>query len=83
MDKVIVKINEHFLDVILGKFYKRVPATWSEPEEPAHYDIDDVVLISNPGLDYDQIEKMLGIDDLWNEINYILLDDREKNLNEY
>jgi hypothetical protein len=83
MDKVIVKINEHFLDVTLGKFYKRVPATWSEPEEPAHYDIEDVQLISNPGLDYDQIEKMLGIDDLWEQINYVLLDEREKLLNEY
>jgi hypothetical protein len=83
MDKVIVKINNHFLDVTLGDFYKRVPATWSEPEEPAHYDIEDVQLISDTSLDYDQIEKAVGVNDLWEQINYILLDDREKNLNEY
>jgi hypothetical protein len=83
MNKVIVKINNHFLDVTLGNFYKRVPTTWSEPEEPAHYDIEDVQLISDTSLDYDQIEKAVGVDDLWEQINYILLDDREKNLNEY
>lgn len=78
-----VTINGHVLDVEILQFNKRIPRTWSEPEEPAHYDIGEVVLISNTGLDYDQIESFLGVKDLWEEINYLLLDEREKNLCEY
>ena len=76
MEKVIVKIKDHFLDVEILRYNKRIPQTWSEPEEPEHYDIGEVTLISNPSLEYDQIEQILEVDDLWNEINYILLDNK-------
>ena len=74
MEKVIIKIKDYFLDVEILGYNKRVPQTWSEPEDPEHYDIGEVTLISNPTLEYDQIERVLEVDDLWNEINYILLD---------
>ena len=73
MEKVILKIKDHFLDVEILKYNKRVPQTWSEPEDPEHYDIGEVVMISNPELDYDQIENVLEVYDLWEEINYLLL----------
>lgn len=73
MEKVIIKIKDHFLDVEILKYNKRIPQTWSEPEEPEHYDIGEVVMISNPSLDYDQIENVLEVHDLWEEINYLLL----------
>ena len=74
MEHYIMQIKGQFLSVEVLQHYKRVPQTWSEPEEPEHYDIGEVVLISNPGLDYDQIENLLEVDDLWEEINYLLLD---------
>ena len=74
MEKVIIKIKDYFLDVEILGHNKRVPQTWSEPEDPEHYDIGEVTLISNPTLEYDQIERVLEVDDLWNEINYLLLD---------
>jgi hypothetical protein len=73
MEKVILKIKDCFLDVEILKYNKRIPQTWSEPEEPEHYDIGEVVMISNPSLDYDQIENVLEVHDLWEEINYLLL----------
>jgi hypothetical protein len=74
MEHYIMQINGYFLNVEVLQYNKRVPQTWSEPEEPEHYDIGEVTLISNPTLDYDQIERFLEVDDLWNEINYLLLD---------
>ena len=73
MENYIMQINGQYLSVEVLQYNKRVPQTWSEPEEPEHYDIGEVTMISNPSLDYDQIESLLEVHDLWEEINYLLL----------
>ena len=78
MEQIIMQINGHFLSVEVLCYNKRIPQTWSEPEEPAHYDIGEVVLIANPILDYNEVEETVGVYDLWESINYILLEEREK-----
>jgi hypothetical protein len=69
-----IEIKGHKLEIELGTYYKGCPQTLETPEELPYYDINNVVMVSNPGLDYDQIENLLEVDDLWNEINYLLLD---------
>jgi hypothetical protein len=83
MQQVLIKINDYTISVEVLGFNKRIPQTWSEPEEPAHFDIGDIVLVANPRLEYDEIEKLVGVHDLCDAINEVLLEAREKLLNEY
>lgn len=68
-----IEIKGHKLEIELGAYYKGCPQTLETPEELPYYDINNVVLLSDKSLDYDQIEQLLEVDDLWSEINYILL----------
>jgi hypothetical protein len=78
-----MSINDYTISVQVLGFNKRIPQTWSEPEEPAHFDIGEVILIANPMLEYDEIEKLVGVYDLCDAINDVLLKAREKLLYEY
>lgn len=69
-----IEIKGHKLEIELGAYYKGCPQTLETPEELPYYDINNVVLLSDKSLDYDQIEQLLEVDDLWNEINYLLLE---------
>lgn len=83
MEQVLMSINDYTISVQVLGFNKRIPQTWSEPEEPAHFDIGEVILIANPMLEYDEIEKLVGVYDLCDAINDVLLKAREKLLYEY
>lgn len=65
---IILEIGGHKLKVLLGDYHPRVKGDYYEPDEEAFYDIDDVIMLSDESKTYEEIEEILGTDDLWFDI---------------